>query len=155
FLDNLGRLPVASALQVGVDEVVHCVQLFTGISLPMCGSPGSQVGCDGVVPHTQASEDMRGHMQRMRSRGSDAGVGSGGCEAAGCELLAVAGMDEVVRDSGVIGILAIERLKQSGGLLLLEMSLVGWRRVGDQRERVKDLCLNVGGICLSEAVHRG
>ena len=72
-------------------------------------------------------------MQRMRCRGSDPGVGPGGFETARCELLAVAGMDEVVRDSGVIGKFAIERLKQSGGLLLLEMSLVGWGCIGDQR----------------------
>ena len=63
-------------------------------------------------------------------------------------------MNEVMRDSGMIGKFAIERLKQSGGLLLPEMGLVGWGCARDQRERVEDLNLNIRGIRRSEVVHR-
>ena len=60
-----------------------------------------------------------------------------------CEFRVVAGMDEVVRDSRVLRIGAIERLKQIDRLFLLRMRLVGRRCIREECERVKHLGFDV------------
>ncbi len=52
-------------------------------------------------------------------------------------------MDEVVRDSRVLRIGAIQWLKQIGRLLLVRMRLVGRRRSRQQPERIKHLRFDI------------
>ena len=47
-----------------------------------------------------------------------------------------------------------QRFEQCSGFLLIGMSVVSWRRGGDQCQRVKDLALDIVGITFGEFPHR-
>jgi hypothetical protein len=70
------------------------------------------------------------------------------------EFRVVAGVDEVVRDSRVFSMGAIELLKQVGRLLLSCMRFVCRRCIRQKRERVKHLCFDVSLVLCGENAHR-
>ncbi len=115
---------IAPELKVGVDEVVHGVKLFAGIALIACGLACGQVRCDGVLPQPEAGEDVRGHVERVGSVGRDLSIFACGGETARCELGAVAGVDDVVGDAGMVGVGFVERLEDGERLFLPGVGLV-------------------------------
>src|ERR1700751_5014397 len=97
-------------------------------------------------------EYVRWHMQCVRCGWRNAGIGSCRRKSLWRELCIVARVDEVVRDSGVLRVGAIKRLKQMSRLLLLRMRLVGRRCVRQERERVKHLYFDVFPVHCSEII---
>ena len=63
----------------------------------------SQMGSDGIAPHAEAREDMRRHMQGMRSGRSDFGVCARCKKTLLGHFLVVAGVDQIMCDSGCCG----------------------------------------------------
>jgi hypothetical protein len=104
-------------------------------------------------PETKARENMRRHVQSMRSRRRNPGVRARSRQSPRRKFLVVAGMNQVVDDSRVVGIRAAQRLQQRGRLLLAEMGLIGGRRIGQQGESIKHLNLNVLPVLLRECLH--
>lgn len=74
LVENLARIVVLAELQVGVDEIVHGVELFADVVLIAGGLCGGEVGGDGVLPEAEAGKDVRGHVQGMRRGRGDARV---------------------------------------------------------------------------------
>ena len=106
------------------------------------------------LPHADAREGVRRHVQRVRRRGRDRRVALRGETRAGSERGDVVGVDDVVRESRVIGLLRPERLEDPPRLDLLRVRLVRRQRRGDERDRVEDLRLRVGRLRGDELGHR-
>ena len=69
---HLLRFCIAAGLEIGVDEIVHGMQLLvpgSRYSARFCisdrGRFGCAVGADGFVPQPQTGEDVGGHVLRM------------------------------------------------------------------------------------------
>ena len=96
---------------------------------------------------------MRWHVQRMRRRRCNLGVGFCRRKASRCEFRIVVSMDEVMRDSRVLRIGAIKRLKQIGRLFLPRMRLVGRSCVRQECKRIKHLRFDIFPVLCSEIAH--
>ncbi len=81
---------------------------------------------------------MRRHVQRVGDGGRDPRVGVGGREPVQGQLRKVVGMDDVVREARMPGLLGQELLQKGARLDLVRVGLVaGWRR-GQQGQAVED-----------------
>ena len=63
LLNDLSRFPVASTLQIGVHQIIHCMQFFSRVALLVCRFPRGKVGSDRVLPQTESRKDVRWHVQ--------------------------------------------------------------------------------------------
>jgi len=142
--DDLLGFGLLAALQIGVIQEVHCVSLIVGFGLMGFGGARSSglrrdVGGDGVLPHAEANENVRRHMDGMRRVGRDGGVTAGGGEALWREALLVRGVDDVVRNAGMARVLFEKRIEDGDGFLAELQSLDGVLFVSqrDEGERVK------------------
>ena len=77
------------------------------------------------------------------AEGCNLRVGPCGRQTFGCKFRVVVCVDQIMRDSWVFRIGAIQRLKQSGRLFLPRMRLVGRRCIRQQCERVKHLGFDI------------
>src|SRR5215467_7256109 len=145
--------PFAALLEVGINQIIHRVQLFSDVTLVVRGKSRSQIGSDGIIPHAEACEDVRRHMQGMRGGGRNFRVGTRCSEALLSHFLVVAGMDQIMRDSGVPWVFVKMRLENLRGKLLSLMRLVEGRSASQEREGIKDLRFWVLRICCRELSH--
>ncbi len=90
----------------------------------------------------------------MRRGRRNPGVGSGRRQASWGEFRIVVSMDEVVGDSRVLRVSAIERLQQIGRLFLLPMRPVRGRYVRQECERVKHLRFDIFAVAGGQVAHR-
>src|SRR5262249_55879766 len=91
---------------------------------------------DGVLPHAQHRERMRGHVKRMWRGRREVRVAPRGRQtllANGCEVVAV---DDVVRYARMVGQLCFDGLQDGGRLELFGVSLVAEVHRLVERERV-------------------
>jgi hypothetical protein len=111
------------------------------------------VGGDRFLPIADAREDMRRHMQRVRSPRRDLRVAGGRAQPFIGDGRIVVGVDQVVRDARMVG-LALEYLLQDGRRLKLVGIGLVIRRGGDiEGERVEHLRLVVARIALRKLLH--
>ena len=160
---DLARLVVLSSLQVGVLQVIHGVQRVErgrsreGPSDPRLRRPGrGDVRVDRLLPHPQAGEDVRGHVQRVRRRGRNLGVRARRRQRHLGEFGVVERVDHVMGDPGMLGFNRQEAIEDRRRLLLPRVGLVGRRVVGhaEDREGMEDVRLVVVGVALRHASHR-
>jgi len=92
---------VLPELQIGIDHVVHRMQLFVRLLGFLCDTQRHCVGVDRLLPVPDACEDVRRHVLGVRGARSDLGVEPGGFEAFVGQRRRVVEMDQVVRDAGM------------------------------------------------------
>ena len=146
---------LASALQVGIEEEIHGVKLVAfaahvhggGFAR---GGDGGEVGVDVVLPEANARENVRGHVQGVGRGGRDLGVTAGGGNAELGQLRLVVGVNQIMRDSGMVGFAGKQRFENGGGLFAVGESLVVVRLGGEQRERVEYRGFVIVGIATRE-----
>ena len=66
LLNDLRRLLLAPALQIGVHQVVHRMQLFSRVTLLVRRSRAARFEAIESSHKPEPREDMRRHVQRMR-----------------------------------------------------------------------------------------
>jgi hypothetical protein len=84
-----------------------------------------------------AGENMRRHVQGVRSRGSDLRVTASGGQSELRQLRLVVGVNQIMRDAGMVGLDGKQLLQNGGGLLAIGKSRVVVRLGGQQGERVE------------------
>jgi len=92
-----------AALEIGVAEEVHGMRLvvgfggvhFRGVS---AGSVGGNIRGDGILPQTEADEDVGRHVYGVGGVRRDGRIAAVGFEALGREFGAVCGVNQIVRD---------------------------------------------------------
>src|ERR1017187_8849288 len=96
---------------------------------------------------------MRRHVKRVRGGWSDLGIRTRRSQSPWREFCAVVGVDQVVSQSGVLGLLAKDGFENLGGSFLISMCFVGrWRR-RDEGKRVENLCLGITRVASSDVGH--
>ena len=151
--DGLGLL-VLPELQIGIDHVVHAVQLIVERLVQLRDTRGFGVGRDRLLPVADAREDVRGHVLGMRRGWRDLGIASRGIEALLGDRRIVVEVNEIVRDAGMLRLALGDRLEDCRALELVGVGLVGRRGRCVERERVMDLRLVVLRILLCQLLHR-
>ena len=158
-VDEALRLRVLAELQVGVDREVVLVepQDRAGHALRrvlLGGGRRQQVRLDRVLPVTEHREDVRGHVQGMWRRRRDLGIAAGGREPAHGQRREVIGVDNVVGDARMVGLLDEHLLENRSRLELPHVRLVSviYRLV--EGERVEDRPFGILGIAEIDLLHR-
>ena len=147
----LGRL-VLGHLGVCVDHVV--VGVRCAVIPGRCRLGRGAVGLDRVLPGANPGEDMRRHVQSMRSAGRDLRVAARGIQALGGDRRVVVGVDEIVGRARMIGLLPEDRLQNRRRAQLVLVGLVGGIEGGRDQQGVQDRCLAVLRIALRHFAHR-
>ncbi len=150
--DALG-VGIAAALQVGVSQVVHRMQLFADVTLIVRGVAGGFVGLDRIFPEAEAGEDVGRHMQGMRRCRCDLRVRSGRRQSALSELRAVVGVDQVMGHTRMVGLTVVDGLEDVSGPFLVGVGVIGGRSGCNQRQGVKDLGFVVAREVLGDGLH--
>ena len=96
---------------------------------------------------------MRRHVKRVRGRWSDPGIRTRRSQSPWREFCAVVGVDQVVSQPGVLGLLAKDGFENLGGSFLIPMRFVGRRRRRNEGKRVEDLRLGITRIVSSDVGH--
>ena len=154
FYDGVGFV-VLCLLEVGVDEVVIGVELIVALGGGAGRGGGGEVGGDGFGPRADAGEGVGGHVEGMGGIGCDFGVELGGVEGVGGERGDVVGVDDVVGEAGVIGIIDEEGFEDLTGLELAGVGFVSGRGGSGEGEGVEDCGFFVGGVGCAEGGHGG
>ncbi len=115
-----------------------------------------QVRIDRLLPHAEAGEDVRRHVQRVRRGRRDLGVAARRRQRQIRQRRVVEGVDHVVRDPRVLGLERKQAIQDLRRPLLPRVGLVGRRVVGhaEDRQGVEDRRLMVVGDALRHAGHR-
>src|SRR5450759_2427387 len=66
IVNDGARVLILVELQIGVDQIVLPVHLITGRLFRLGRLHGGNIGRNRVFPESDAGEDMRGHVLRMR-----------------------------------------------------------------------------------------
>ncbi len=129
---------VLALLEVGVDHVVHGVELIEGSSAAVQSlrlgdgrARRGRIGDDGIVPKSQPGEDVRRHMLGVRGIRRDFGVGArrGQSEFRGRRVVHT--VNDVMGDAGVIRVLRQQPIENRGALSLPLVCLVGGIEITD------------------------
>src|SRR6476661_9147015 len=111
IVDDATRILVLVELQIGVNQIVLPVHLITGRLVRLGSLHGGNVGRNRVFPESDAGEDMRGHMLRMRRSRRDFGVAPGGVDPFLRERRRVVEMNEIMSDTWVPRLPLVDRLQ--------------------------------------------
>ena len=159
--EHRARRPVLARLEICVHDVVERVQRLIpdrGFSqlrvIRLAGIRGRAVGVDRLLPETEAREDVRRHVLRVRHGRRDLRVAPRSAEPARGQGRIVIAVDDVVRDAGMVRLLGQDLLEDRARLQLIGVRLVGRRRRRVQRERIEHRGLAVVGIAPVELLHR-
>ena len=111
---------------------------------------------DRFVPHAEAGEDVRGHVQGVRNPRRDRGIRFGCRQAARCERGIIVTVDEIVRGAGMIAVCRPQFFQNRGRLQLVRQSRVSRRGIpnGQDRQRVEDARFKIVGIAVVQFAHR-
>ena len=153
FIDELLGIGFAAALQIGVDQEVHGVELVAFAAHAHGGGlarsrDGGEIGIDVVLPEADAGEDVRRHVQRMRRGRSDLRIAAGGRNSELRQLRLVVAVDQIMRHARMIGLGGEELFKNRGCLFAVGECLVVVGLGGKQRERVESCGFVIVGIGL-------
>src|SRR5215469_15279089 len=91
-----------------------------------CGMSGA-VRDDRLLPHTEPSEIMRGHVQRMRDVRRDLRIADCCVQAGLCRLGRIVTVDQIVDDAGVIWLLGPNLVEYLRRPALIGVGLIGWK----------------------------
>ena len=95
-------LLVLSELQIGIDLIVHGVQLVVEILGLLRDARSLDVRCDRFLPVADAREDVRRHVLGVGGGGRDLGVAPRRIEALLGDRRIVVEVDQVMRDAGML-----------------------------------------------------
>ena len=144
-LQNALGLRVHSHLQVRVRHVVACVQAFAKPGAGFIGfARRADVGGDRFLPLTHAREGVRRHVERVRHRRGNVGIGARGGQRLGGQRRHVVGVNDVMRETGMIRVALVERFENLRRLQVLREGLVGGQRRLRDRQRPEDARFHVG-----------
>src|SRR6266513_3460394 len=121
-LDEFACLSFLAALKIGVAQEVDGMGLvmkfrlvhFRGMS---SGSRRGNIRSDGILPETEAHEDVGRHVQGVRRVRCDGRVAAGGFEALRCEFGTIGGGYPIMSHAWMIGMLLEERIKNGNSFL--------------------------------------
>ena len=119
LVGNAPRLGILRDLQVRVRLIVHRVQLFGSRVLLARGLCRSAIGLDRFLPQAHARERVRRHVQRVRHRRRERRVAARRAQRLLGERRVIVGVNDVVREPGMLRMLLEERLEDRRGLQLL------------------------------------
>src|SRR5439155_1874284 len=102
---------------------------------------GSLVGSDGFVPHSEPSEDVRRHMQRVRYPWRNRIISPGRSQSALSQRGVIVAMDQVMNYAGMVWVLFPQLFQNGGCLQLLRQPRVTRRGVTDTQN-----CKGVEGL---------
>ena len=161
FVRHFPRRLVLPHLQLAEHHVVHRVQRVVGpdaqrllLQLAHRRAVGGAIAFHQLLPESDPREDVRGHVQRVRHRGRDAGVHPRRRQTLLRQLGVIVGVDQVVRHAGVLRVLAEQRFENSRRLELVGKGLVGGQRGGVEQQGVEHLGFHVLRVALGDALHR-
>ena len=153
LLDSAVGLIILSALQVSVDEIIHRMQLLVEFLAVFSGLGRCRVGFDRLLPVTDACEDVRWHVQCMRSIRRNLGIAARRVDASLRNRRIIVKVDQVVNHAGMLRLAKIDLLENACALELICIGLVGQRRADIERKRVVDLRLVIVGVSQRESLH--
>ena len=87
----------------------------------------SFIGLDVILPEAQPGKDVRWHMNGVRRRRRDAGILARRCQSQACHLRIVAGVNNVVRNAGMAGVLLKKLVENSHGLSVIGLRWILFR----------------------------
>jgi len=105
---------------------------FRGMS---AGSVCGNVGGDGILPETEAYENVRRHVQGVGGVRRDGGVAAGSVEALSSEFGAIGGVNHVMRYTRMVRMLLKQRFEDGDGLLTIGYFVVVISSASDTSER--------------------
>ncbi len=148
FRNHGRRLTVLRELQVGVGREVSSV-VVVGLNLER-----REIRPNGVLPQADHRVDVRRHVARVGDGRSHPGVATGGRNAFVGEGREVVRVNQVVCDAGVLRVLPIQAFEDPCGLQLAGVChVIRWRR-RLERQRVKDLRLEVVRVPRGQRLQR-
>ena len=95
---------VLRGLQVGVDHVVHGVQLIGNLSGISRRRRGGYVGVDGALPIADPCEGVGWHVQSVRRGRGNLSIALRSCDGSPGEWRHIVGVDDVVSQARMIWI---------------------------------------------------
>ena len=122
----LGRF-ILAGLQVGIKKKVHGMQFVsTHIHRTRLLRNGHrfQVRLDILLPQSEPGENVRRHVDRVGRRRRNLRIGAGGIQSRRRHLRRITGMNNVVRQAGMIRVLLEQRDKHRDRLLSGERRIV-------------------------------
>src|SRR5215469_7869488 len=129
------------------------MQLLRSLSFALCRRSRSEIAGDRILPITHASEGMGWHMQSMRSIRSDLRVALCCLQGSRCERRDVVGMDDVVRESGMIWFFLEQCFQNRTCLEQASIRFICWIFGFGDCQGIENLCLVVGGVFRGEGLH--
>src|SRR5262245_54732714 len=136
---------VPRALQIGILQVIHGVQ---AVEVIFRRRGGASIRLDRLLPQSLSGEDVRGHMQSMRSRGCDAGVTARRGQPLCSNGWKIVAMDQVMRYAGMIRLLGEYLFQDFRSLQLVGIALVGRKGSNIERQRIEYGRFSIFGIAL-------
>ena len=153
LLDGGLRLRILPPLQIGIDEVIHGVQLVMAFIAGLCGARGLGVGADRFLPVADTGEDMGRHVLRVRRCRRDLRIALGGIKAFLRQCRRIVEMDQVVGDAGMARLTQKDRLENGRALELHRIGLIARRCRHIELDCVKYLGFVVIRISLRHPFH--
>ena len=101
---------------------------------------GADVGIDRLLPHAEADENVRRHVQGVGRRRRNLRIGVRRVQSERRETRVIEAVNQVMRDPGMIGMLVEQPVEDRRRLLLIGVGLVGRDRhpVRDELESIED-----------------
>ena len=116
---------------------------------------GGEVGLDRLLPHAQGGEDVRRHMERMRRRRRQRRISPRRRQPFHRDRRVVVGVNDVMHDSGMIGLCRLQLFEDASGFQLTRVGLVAEVDGFEQRKRVEHGRFAVGRVALVQPRHGG
>src|SRR6266436_7809605 len=109
-LDEFARFGLLAALQIRIAQEVDGMGLvvelghvpFRGVS---GGSRRGNIRSDGILPETEAHEDVRRHVQGVGGVWRNGRIPAGGLKALGCEFGTIGGMYQIMSHARMVAML--------------------------------------------------
>src|SRR5229473_8108927 len=95
-------------------EISVIVRFSVALHILFRGAPGVLVRLGRLLPVSQPSENMRGHVLRVRHSRSGFGVGSGCLETVCGMCWIIVSVNQVVQDTRMLRILCVYLFKEPG-----------------------------------------
>ena len=127
------------------------------VAVRLAGGEGGLITFLHIRPHAELHEDVRGHVQRVRRRRRDLRVPACRFQRQDGVLRRVAGVDQVVRRAGMVGI-ALEDVHGDGRRFHRALDVLAVLRLGVEREGVEKrnfIVLGKLAVEPGEALHPG
>jgi len=126
-------------------KLIHGTALVPGIGCLRCRHRGA-IRVDIGLPHAEPRENMSRHVHGMRTRRGDLTVAAGGRQSTGRERRRVAGVNDVVHDPRMVGMILEQGGQHRHGSVFLRQAGVIRRLGRQQRQGVERGRIEVVGV---------